>query len=178
MVELKQISAYGFETSMTDLTTWLPQHFRKVQTRHPDIQGLLLLASKVDHDGQGNWLEPKLVGKMWTASYGELQDVSHAGIKAAKGQKSVVKKMALPQVWSEMEWHELADGTEVGLFSQFLRKLGIECRHPEEKAATYNQILMDKGVAGRIEQKAIRNRAGKTPWVATKSVFRKVYQHL
>ena len=177
-MELKQLSALGFEKAMKDLIVRLPQHFRKVQQRHPDIQGFLLLASKVDHDGYGNLLEPKLVGKFWADSTGEWQDVSPSGKRVARGQKTVVKKLALPQIWSEMEWHRLPDGAEVGLFSQFLKWLRLPHRDPQRRADAYNKILRSIGVRGRIVQGNIKNRPGKKPWVASKAVLKAVYKYL
>lgn len=178
-IELKVLSAWGFEKTLGALLKKdLPRHFAKVQQKHPEIQGLLLLASKVDHDGHGNWLEPKLVGKLFVNNAEGWQDISPSGKKVARGQKTVVKKHALPQVFSDMEWHLLPDGIEVGLFSQFLRKLKVAHCNPEQKAQTYNGMLRSAGVRGRILKKKIKNRPGKACWVGTREVLRAVYKYL
>ena len=64
----------------------------------------------------------------------------------------------------------------VGMLHHFLDALGVDCTHTGERAATYNTMLRQKGKPGRVEEKQLANKAGKSPWVATKDTFRDIYQ--
>ncbi len=87
-------------------------------------------------------------------------------------------KPTLVEVWKAMEWHYTDDGLKVGLLKHFLKELQLAKNNPGQRAETFNAMLRERGYAGRVLEKRLRNKCGRKPWVATQDTLRNVYQLL
>ena len=174
-VELKVWSERTYEKEAQKWKEKLEAGLVAESRRDPTLQGVLLLAAKVPAFSGGRWGTPTLQAMLLGGGSGEWLNLAGAH-KAARGQVKGAKP-PLVSLLSKMEWH--LDGKKrVGLLNDFLGAAGLPRNNAGQRAATYNDLLCQAGKTGRVVETKLKSKGGRTPWVASKSTFRDIYQFL
>ena len=155
----------------------LAKAFPKEQRKDPKLDGVMLVASKVEMSS-GQWVVNDVVATVYSMSSAEWTRVSGGKRRAVRGQAAPTKP-SLNHIMGQMAWMKTADGATVGLLKHFLQAMTPgKSINPAQRARTYNAMLRDEGCQGRVYQKKVRNLTGKAPWVASKITLRSIYKHL
>lgn len=188
-VEVKVFSEARYEKEVAKWKKRLAGELEAEHERDGTLQAVMLLAAKASRVSGGLWGRPTLHAMLLTRGVSsQWVSLANGVRRPARGQVQGVKK-PLAQLWSKMEWHQAVDGQRVGLLRHFLGALGLPVSDAHKRAATLNGLLVQAEKAdrkrgrvvkkrGRVQQKRLKGRTGKKPWVARKDTFRDVYRHL
>lgn len=176
-VETKVFTPAGFDRKFECAKKVLAEEFAQLQAKDQAFGGAMVLAAKVQKSGKA-WEKQGLFAEVYT--HGAWKDIGPSSTRpAAAGKLSSRTKPSMAEVWKKMEKLVLANsGDCVGLLTHFVEALGLASGNPGKRASTFNKLLCDAGVAGRVEQKQIHNKPGHWPYVASKETFRAILKHL
>ena len=175
-VELKVFSQASFDKEVGDFKEELAQGLPTQRRRDSSLEGVLLLAAKVEQRG-GGWGAPALLATLLTRSSSEWQTLAGGSRRAGRGRCQSAKP-SLATVFNKMEWPETAQGRTVGLLRHFLEEFSLPVNNAGQRADTYNALLREARYSGKFYETKLRNKAGRKPWVASKETFRAVYKFL
>lgn len=176
LVELKVFTVAGFQKKLSDAQGALVQDFQKMNSSCRNYSAALLVVAKIEKNGT-SWCRPLTVAWLWHKE--EWTNMSSSSTAApSRGKLPASQKPPAAEVWAKMAWPRLAKKQKkVGRLVDFLRAVNMPAGNPGKRAASFNLVLADRGVAGRITQEQLRGEHGVWPYVASKAVLRVVLQH-
>ena len=176
MVELKALAPSTCAAYVQELKESLPKRLAREQRRNESLCAVVLLVAQVETVGQ-SWGTPVFTVSLCKTPGGGSDDwtelVTAKPVKARGRCKG--KKPSVVSVLSRMAWPKDEEGNKVGHLKHFLRELGLCCERSDERANTFNAHLRSLGHPERVQQKKLPGHCGKRPYVASKRVFRVLY---
>ena len=172
-VELKAFGGKSFAKKFKEVQDELRQRFEQEESQDASLCGVLLLAAKVQKAG-GGWGQPSMVSGLWRKGDDDWLILSGENPRKGRGRCKGEKK-TLREILEGMEWVKDDDGNKVGYLRHFLREVGLNFGHTDERVLTFKQHLKAVGHPDKIEQKTIPGRCGKPPYVGSKATFRILY---
>lgn len=105
---------------------------------------------------------------------GVRQTLASGTPRKGRGQCKT-SKTSLRKCLDNTEWVKDVNGRTQGVLKHFLKAVPVNSENTDKRAATLNKQLQAVGFAGRVVQQAVPGKAGKKPWLASRTTLRKVY---
>ena len=169
-VELKTGGA-GFAGKVESWKEEAVERFLRLTERPSPFEGLLLVACRCKRQGRA-WEPPALQAELWHE--GEWQELTATVKSKATKKRKTVSSVA--KVLDKLKWYKREGGPKVALASHFLKEVGKNNHNVGEYAALWNRMLQEDGHEVRLER--VRFKAGSSPWVGTRSTFKKIHKFL
>lgn len=175
-VELKVISANGFDRRLREIKEALASKLEQVRAANAAIEAVMLVAVRARRDGRV-WQSPLLVAQLLLVGGAEWKTLAgQAPTRIPRGRADPTAKPSLPQVWGKVEWVTHPQTEEkVGYLKHFLRALNLPADSLKKRAKAFNKILEQSGCADRVRTARLPGKCGSRPWLASKDVLRRLY---
>jgi hypothetical protein len=149
-VEMKMVkSGLGSEDKLERKRLALENKLTNVRQAHPDVDGVILLATKVQKDGR-SWQKPTTLVQLFKV-----------GVKAGKAPKKVVRgkakhKLPLQHLWNTLP-SEKFGGQQYFYVADFLRELGLPSHSIKKRSENFNAMIAGRGSSDQLFQEKIKH---------------------
>ena len=147
----------------------------RVVAAHPEVEGVILLVTKVQKDGR-KWSKPENPVQLHQVGGGWKALAGRAPKKVARGKAK--RKPGLQELWNTLP-SEKIDGEQCFYVADFLVALGLPKDTIKKRVPVYNAMVADQDpAADELFQKKMDHKSGLPPWFGNRSAIRALYAAL
>ena len=177
-MEMKLVcNSLDFEDKLAQKRLLLEGRLPKVKQAHPEVEGVILMATKAQKDGR-SWQKPTTLVQLFKvgAKAGDWQTLAgKAPKKAARGKAKV--KPPLQELWDTLPSEKLG-GQQFFCVGDFLRALGLPSHSIKKRSASFDEMISLHGSSDQLFQQRIVGRSGHAVWLGSRSALRALYTAL
>lgn len=156
----------------------LEEKLPRVVAAHPEVEGVILLATMSQKDGR-SWHKPQTLVQLFKvgANSGDWKTLSgRAPKKVARGKAT--KRPGLQELWDALP-SERIDGEQCFYFADFLVALGMPKDTIKKRVPFYNAMIAEHDPeADELFQQKMAHKSGLPPWFGNRSALRVLHRVL
>lgn len=171
-VEMKLVvETVNFEEKLKARREALETKLEKVNRAHPEVEAVMLLATRVQKDG-GAWQKPVTLAQLFKLGGSHWQTLAgNAPKKVPRGRAKT--KPPLQQLWDSL-CSETVGGQKVFYVADLLSQLGLPSKSIKKREPALSAMIHPEVVF----QEKIPGKGGKEPWLANRAAIRALYTAL
>jgi hypothetical protein len=155
----------------------LESKLNRVKQAHPEIEGVILLATKAQKDGR-TWQKPETLVQLFKvgADTGDWKTLAgKAPKKPTRGRAK--RKPPLQHLWDTLP-SETIEGKKCYYVANFLEELGLTKNSIKKRADQFDSMIANHGCPDALFQEKIPGKAGQPIWFGSRRALRALYDAL